>query len=72
MVLTGIQKAVDAVGSQAKLAELLGCTQQLISIWVGRGYAPIDRIVELEQATGIDRKDLINPKLLNLLTPYAG
>jgi len=70
--MTGIQKAVDASGSQAKLAELLGCTQQLISIWVGRGYAPIDRIVELEQATGIDRKDLINPKLLNLLTPYAG
>ena len=70
--MTGIQKAVDAVGSQAKLADLLGCTQQLISIWVGRGYAPTDRIVELEQATGVDRRDLINPKLINLLAPYAG
>lgn len=70
--MNGIQQAVELAGSQVKLAQLLGCTQQLISIWIGRGYAPVDRIVEIEQATGVDRKHLINPKLINLLTPYAG
>jgi len=29
----------------------------------------VDRVVEIEQATGVDRKLLINPKLVNLLTP---
>lgn len=71
MTIKGIHRAVEAAGSQVKLAELLGCTQQLISVWVIRGHAPIGRIIDIENATGIDRKDLINPKLLNLLTHFV-
>lgn len=71
-ILTGIKRAVEVSGSQAKLAEKLGCTQQLISIWLGRGYVPVERVVEIEQATGVSRNSLINPKLLNLLTPFSG
>ena len=67
--LTGIELACYAAGSQAKLADLLGCSQQNVSMWLRRGWVPVDRVVEIEQATGVDRKLLINPKLVNLLTP---
>lgn len=67
--LTGIELACYAAGGQAKLADLLGCSQQNVSMWRRRGWVPVDRVVEIEQATGVDRKLLINPKLVNLLTP---
>ena len=67
--LTGIELAVYAAGSQAKLADLLGCSQQNVSSWLRRGYAPPERVVEIEQATGVDRVLLVNPKLRDLLTP---
>lgn len=64
---TGIEKAVDAVGSQQRLADLLGCTQQAVSEMVRRGYAPSERVVEIEALTGVPRKELVNPRLLSLL-----
>lgn len=67
--ITGIELACYAAGSQAKLADLLGCSQQNVSMWLRRGWVPVDRVVEIEQATGVYRKLLINPKLVNLLTP---
>ena len=66
---SGINQAIYAVGSQIKLAHLLGCTQQHISVWKRQGYVTIDRVVEVEQVTGIPRALLINPKLISLLTP---
>lgn len=67
--MTGIEQAIYSASSQARLAELLGCSQQLVSAWLRRGWVPVDRVVEIEQVTGVDRKLLINPKLVNLLTP---
>ena len=67
--LTGVELAVYAAGSQAKLADLLGCSQQNVSAWLRRGWAPAERVVEIEQATGVDRKLLVNPRLRDLLTP---
>jgi DNA-binding transcriptional regulator YdaS (Cro superfamily) len=67
--MTGIEQACYAAGSQAKLADLLGCSQQNVSSWLRRGWVPASRVVEIEQATGVDRKLLINPRLSDLLTP---
>jgi DNA-binding transcriptional regulator YdaS (Cro superfamily) len=67
--MTGIEQACYAAGSQAKLADLLGCSQQNISSWLRRGYAPPERVVEIEQATGIPRVLLVSPKLRELLSP---
>jgi len=67
--MTGIEQACYAAGSQAKLADLLGCSQQNISSWLRRGYAPPERVVEIEQATGIPRVLLVSPKLRELMSP---
>lgn len=67
--MTGIEQAVAAAGSQGKLADELGVTQQLVSTWVRQGYAPVRWLVPIEQATGVGRARLISPKLADLLSP---
>ena len=67
--MTGIEEAIYVAGSQAKLAKILGCTQQNVGFWLRQGYCPAERVIEVEQATGIARDRLINPKLVDLLTP---
>ena len=64
---TGIQRAVEAAGSQHRLAEILGVSQQAISQWVARGYAPASRVVEVEAQLGVPRADLIQPSLRDLI-----
>lgn len=65
---TGIQRVVDIAGSQGRVAEILGVTQQAVSEWVRRGYAPPSRLVELEAQFGVPRVDLINPRLRDILS----
>lgn len=65
--MTGIQAAVDTVGNQRALATLLGVSQQAVSAWVRRGYAPADRVVEIEAQTGVARETLVHPRLRDLL-----
>ena len=67
--MTGIEKAIKNCGSQAKLAELIGCTQQNVSFWLRQGFVPPDRVLEIEQVSGVGRTELINPKLLDLFAP---
>lgn len=67
--MTGIEQAIHAIGSQAKLAEALGCSQQNVSMMLRNGYAPIKWIRAIEQATGVPRDQLINPALADLLAP---
>lgn len=64
---TGIEKAVEAVGSQLKLATELDVSPQAVFNWVKQGYVPTGRILEIEKRYGIDRTELIDPKLLRLL-----
>lgn len=64
---TGIEQAVEAAGGQVKMAEDMGVTQQAISIWVQRGFAPMKRIVEIETRYGVPRLQLINPRFADLV-----
>lgn len=64
---SGIAEAVKLAGSQQKLAEQLGVTQQLVSSWVRRGYVTISRVVEIEAQYGIPRHRLIDPRLRDLV-----
>lgn len=65
--MNGIQKAITLAGSQRALAQHLGVSQQAVSEWEKRGYAPDARIVEIEAEYGIDRIELVNPALRRLL-----
>lgn len=67
--MTGIEEAIHAVGSQALLADMLGCTQQNVSNMLRKGYVPTKWIRAVEQASGIPRERLINPALAELLAP---
>jgi DNA-binding transcriptional regulator YdaS (Cro superfamily) len=69
--MIGIQQAIYNAGSQTKLAAILGCSQQNVGFWLKQGYCPPERVIEIEQATGVPRALLINPKLIDLLTPAS-
>lgn len=65
--MKGIDKVVELAGSQRKLADVLGVTQQAISEWVRQGYVPIGRVVEIESLFGVGRLELVDPSLRDLL-----
>jgi DNA-binding transcriptional regulator YdaS (Cro superfamily) len=56
---TPLERACDCAGSAAKLAGLIGVSQQTLSNWKDRGV-PIERCVSIESATGgeVTRKEL--------------
>ena len=64
---TGIFAAVTAAGTQDKLAELLGVTQQAVSTWLSQGWVPLRRAKEIEAQTGVHRLRLVNPRVLDLV-----
>jgi DNA-binding transcriptional regulator YdaS (Cro superfamily) len=65
----GIDDAIAAVGSQAALAEIIGCVQQNVSAWKSQGFVPVEHVVAVEQASGVPRTRLIKPALMELITP---
>ena len=67
----GIFKAVKAAGSQTALAEAMGVSQQAISKWIRFGWVPVDRAIEIESMYAIPRRELVSPKLRDLLEPPA-
>ncbi len=63
----GIDRAISTAGGQQALATMLGCSQQNVSFWRRQGFAPVERVVEIEQATGVPRALLVDPKIRNVL-----
>lgn len=52
--MTTLEEGIEALGSQAKFAEAIGTSQQLVSYWVKRGkQIPIEYAPRAESATGI-------------------
>lgn len=65
---TGIQAACDHAGGQEKLADMLGVTKQAVQQFVKKGFVPLRRAIEIEAQTGVDRKRLVDPAIVDLLT----
>jgi DNA-binding transcriptional regulator YdaS (Cro superfamily) len=63
----GVFAAIQAAGGQAKLADALGVSQQLISKWLRRGWVPLHRAQEIETQFGVARARLLNPRVLDLV-----
>ena len=55
----GIEQAVQAVGGQAKLAQMLGLRRQQVSSWLrGVERVPLKHVRKIEEATGVKREAL--------------
>lgn len=65
--MSAVQEAVRAAGSQERLAECLGVSQQAISKWLRAGFVPLRRAQEIEAQFGIARARLINPRVRDLV-----
>lgn len=66
--MTGILRAVQAAGSQRKLAADLKVSQQAVGQWVTRGYVPLDRALQIKELLiDFELKDLVSPKIADLL-----
>lgn len=66
---SGIEQAIDKAGGQADLAKALGVTQQVVSEWKTRGYAPTKHVIAIERLTGVARRSLCDPELLRVTAP---
>ncbi|WP_446739759.1 YdaS family helix-turn-helix protein [Pseudomonas sp. YL2] len=52
------ERAAKAAGGQSALARVLGCTPQNVQRWCATGRVPAERVIPVEQATGVSRHDL--------------
>ena len=75
----GITRAVRIAGGQAALSQKLNAgstgqrthvSQQAVSLWVRRGYAPINRVEEVSQCVGgrVAPVELLDPTLRRILS----
>lgn len=47
---SAIERACDAIGGQAKLADAIGVTPQAVNQWVSRKVVPVERVKEIVRA----------------------
>ena len=64
---SGIDRAITLAGGQMALAAAIGCSQQNVSFWKTQGFVPLMRAIEVEQATGVPRAQLIDPRIWNVI-----
>jgi len=57
---TPLQRAIEAKGSQAALADAIGVSQQAVSYWLksAEGRPSAEYAVKIERETGIPRHEL--------------
>jgi DNA-binding transcriptional regulator YdaS (Cro superfamily) len=66
-----LKAAIDELGSQLALAELVGVKQPAVSKWLAKGAPlPAEYVLKVESRTGISRHD-IRPDLYPRESPQA-
>lgn len=70
-IITGIALAVKQAGTQVKLAEQLGVSQQAVSLWLDKGWVPLRRAEQIEKNFSIPRVRLVDPKIIELVTAQS-
>jgi DNA-binding transcriptional regulator YdaS (Cro superfamily) len=53
-----IERAVEKAGGQIALAKLTGVSYQAVQKWLRTGSVPAERVLPIEEATGVSRHDL--------------
>lgn len=67
MEASGVQRAIQKAGGQEPLGEACGVSQQAVSLWLQQGYVPWERVRKVSEMTGIPRRELCDPRLVDLL-----
>lgn len=65
--LSGIARAIALAGGQSALALRIGVHRQAVQKWAARGYVPPRRVIEIEAEYGIPRRELLDPRLAELV-----
>lgn len=68
--MTGIDKAIEASGSETALAEMLGVSQQAVNKWKQRGYVPQGRVDQIAGHFGIEKDELLDPMIVQLFKDW--
>lgn len=53
-----VRRAIQAVGGRKALAVACGVSYQAVQRWERSGSLPAERVLEVENATGVSRHDL--------------
>jgi DNA-binding transcriptional regulator YdaS (Cro superfamily) len=53
-----VQQAIDRAGGMRTLAEKIGIRYQAVQKWRRTGKVPAERVLAVEEATGVSRYDL--------------
>nr|DAH64333.1 MAG TPA: Putative antitoxin of bacterial toxin-antitoxin system, YdaS/YdaT [Caudoviricetes sp.] len=56
--MNALEKAISVAGSQEKLGNCIGVSQQRISYWLGKKKIPAEYVILIEEHTGISRDEL--------------
>lgn len=59
---TGIGKAIQIMGSGARLGEGVGVGRAAVSTWYKKGYVPRNKATAVEILTGVPYEELIRKK----------
>jgi hypothetical protein len=65
----GLNRAIDAAGGIAQLARKIGIAQPSVSNW---SKVPAERVIAVEAATGVSRKQLRPDLYTELAVPHDG
>lgn len=66
-----VQKAIDLVGSQSRLAELCDIWPQTVSKWLYKGYVPFESVEKVIFATNGEMTALeLCPPIKNLIKAH--
>lgn len=68
---TRFDEAIKNANGQVELARRLGVTQQSISKWRQRGFAPLKRCDEIAQLTGVPARELMDPRVRAMVEQVA-
>jgi DNA-binding transcriptional regulator YdaS (Cro superfamily) len=56
--MTALKKAISIAGSQEKLGNRIGVSQQRISYWLIKKKTPAEYVLLIEENTGVSRNEL--------------
>lgn len=64
---SGIRQAVTKAGGPARMARDLNVSKQAVGLWIKQGFVPQARAKDIEMMYGIERAELVSPKVRSLM-----